>query len=64
MTHIQVQNWKKKCVSYVALVHTSRPTVFDLFLMCAATLQRLNYSGPESKRKQANKLQFMILTQL
>ena len=36
MTHIQLQNWKKNCVSYVSYIHTShtKHTVPDLFHVC------------------------------
>ena len=59
MTHIQVQNWKKKNTKKNMVVkplkHTPVPEsiLFLIFLMYVKTIQHLNYSGQESKKQFA-----------
>ena len=63
MTHIQVQNLKKKKVLVMFLKYTpvTQNIPCLIFLMYGRNTQRLNYGGQESKK---NNLQFMILLHL
>ena len=63
-THIQVHNWKTKCVSYVPQIHTShtKHAVFDLFNVCSN--RALLKTTVDKNLKNKNNLLFIILTHL